>query len=114
MKSNYKKLYEKKFLFDKNKEKSLNNQNKLRINIINFSIELDKNQNKYGENTKISDFDKSNDLFYDKSPVRHCPITQRNYFFNRKAKESFKKGGINISINNHEKKNSNKIYKIEI
>ena len=116
VKSNYKKIYDKKYLFDNNKkkEKSLNNKNKLRINIINFSIHLDNKYNKYEENTKISDFDKSKDLFYNKSPIRQYPTSERNYFFNKKAKKYYIKGRINASINNTEKEYKNKIYKIEI
>ena len=114
VKSNYKKIYDKKFLSDKNKEKNLNNRNKLSINIINFSIELDNKSNKYRENTKTNDFDKSKDLFCDKSPGRYFPISERNCFFNKKAKDCFKNGRLNISINNHEKKDKNRIYKLEI
>ena len=111
----YNKKYRIKDLFDRPDEKNKKKNNKLIVNIINISLELNGLSNKYQQKiNNLNNFAKQNkDIFNEKIKINDYSISERNSIFNKKAKEFIKKRKKNISFNNNEKLDKNKMYIIK-
>ena len=108
----YKMKYNMIYRNDKKQKENINDRNRFKINIVNFSLELN-NISNILEDNNIRKIEKSRDIFYERTPIEFFPVSDRNYFFNKKAKESFKNKRINISFDNNKKIRKNKIYIIK-
>ena len=91
------KKYKMKHITEKNKKDII----KFKVNIVNFSIELNNISNKLEENIVNNIYNPRN-IFYERiPPLAKFPATDRDYYFNKKVKE-YKNKRINISLKNNE------------